>query len=210
MRYRLTFDASLTSTSLELIENCHTDTTPLLRRIFFHNAEFDVSASASALAAALLTRNYCGELAEFERPVGVEYARAIGLLAVQLVGVSPINGLDRSHATAERDIICAPARLDRLAWSPSEGIPLMSLDWSGDFIVPGTNSSTGYRQGRYFTNAGVIADETTVSIAVGLMHSGGLCRNLIVPLTEAGSAARFEPVCAALELVGIALRLVPS
>ena len=211
MRYGAHVDAALSSVSLTVSETCYTDSLPLIPQLFFNNAEFDISSNVFALASVILTRDYCGEIAEFASPgVGVEFARAMGIVCAQILSVTPIKGLDRAHSTAELDIVCAPARLNGLDWAPRDGVPPVLLDWSGDFIAPGTRSSEGFRQGHVFTNAGLIASEAVVSIAIGLMHGGGLCRNLVVPFVGSAETARLEPVRRALDIVGIALSFAPA
>jgi hypothetical protein len=88
---------------------------------------------------------------------------------------------------------------------PRDGITLVSLDWSGDFVTPGTRSSEGFRQGRIFTNAGLVGTETLVSIAIGLMQAGGHCRTLVVPAPDTEDATDYDRVRQALAIVGVAL-----
>lgn len=194
--------------TIDIKENCHTDAMPLVQQITVDNAEFDIRSGAFALAVALLVRRYCGDVINLEPgPLGLEYARAIGSLCERAVNVTPVAGLDRAHSTGELDVVCAPARMGSVVWTPPDTFPVLSVDWSGDPVEATSRRSQGHRQGRFFTNAALVTDETSVSIALGLMHAGSACRNLIVPAPKAAGKS-FDEVARALAMVGVALQLI--
>lgn len=210
MRYEANVDHQVLATSLTLSENCYTDSLPLTTELFFKNAEFAIDSGAFSLACIILTRRHLGERADFDgRNVGIEFARAMHVVCSRLLGVEPVKGADRTPSTPEVDIACAPARLGPLKIDVADGLPLVRVDWSGDTVDRNRRNSQGFAYGRYFTNAGLIADDTSVSIAIGLMHGGMRCRRLFVAATPDVEAGGYADIAAALHVVGIQLVLVP-
>ena len=211
MCYTAERDFDVTATTIRLAENCHTDAMPLVRELFFKNAEFDTSSAAFALACLVLTRQYVGEQAEYESMVlGIETMHAIAVMFPWLVNVQPIDAMNRVHALGELDIACGPARLAPLAVAASGHVPLITLDWSGDIVDQPSRSSAGFRLGRYFTNAGLITDDVSVSIAIALMHGGTALRNIYVRLPLEQPPQPYLALKAGLETIGIALNFVES
>jgi hypothetical protein len=208
MQFAASIDSVRSLTQISLRESCHTDTFPLTMNLFVANAEFDVRAGAFALGLAVLTRSYCGETASFPGPIGLEYARAIQVAVPQLLEVGTVNGFDRSLTTGDLDVVCFQARRERPKWTPTDGAAPMSIDWTGDVVDRAQRSSTGFHLGRYFTNFELVSDETTASIAIGLMHAGALCRNLVVP-SPRDMPRDVERLREALSIVGITLHLAP-
>lgn len=208
MRYEATMTTDVSATTLRLSESCHTDSTPLVSEIFFNNAEFNVASVGFALGCLVLTRRFVGEQVEFaSAPLGIEAAQAARALLPQLISAHPVNGMDRGQSTGELDIVCTPARQPSIWVESTDQVPIVPIDWSGDFVDPATRTSEGFRLGRIVTNAGLIADETSVSIAIGLMYSGKRCRSLHVRAASGAQAAEYEPICEALAMVGIALHV---
>jgi hypothetical protein len=209
MRYRATVDPLVSVTTLSLEESCHTDSTPLVSEIFFRNADFDTGSAAFAMACLILTRRFVGEDVAFARQtLGIETVRALRLMCPWVISLTPVEGMNRSHTRPELDVVCSPTRIGPLNVAPAGDTPLQHIDWSGDFVDRNTRRSAGFRLGRYFTNAGLVTDDTTVSIAVGLMHAGGLCRDLHVPAPPDGRADDYRTIQAALAVIGVSLNFV--
>lgn len=209
MRYVAGVDLEVSATTISLVESCHTDALPMVRELFFKNAEFDTGSAAFALACLVLTRDYVGEQAGFENArLGMAARNAAATMFPWLVNIEPVNAMDRGHALGELDIACGPARHAPLPVEPSGNVPLVMLDWTGDIADQQTRSSTGFRLGRYFTNAGLITDDVTVSIAIALMHGGHLLRNIHVRLPLELPSQPFLALKAGLQTMGIALHFV--
>ncbi len=202
-------DAELRVTTISLAESCHTDSFPIVQELFVAGAAFDTSSAAFALACVLLARRHIGEQLDFGgQAIGIETARAIRKICPQLEAVSPVNGLDRSHCTQELDISSGAARNDRFRVAGTDAVPLTHIDWSGDFVARQTRSSEGFCLGRYFTNAALVADECTVSIALALMHAGNACRSVYVQLPQDPPGLDHPRIREGLATVGIALHIL--
>lgn len=212
MRYEASVSSDLRLTHITLSESSHTDALPLVSEVFISDAEFDTESAAFTLACLILTRRFIGEDAAFATaPVGIETARAARRICPSLESIGPVNGLDRSHCTGEIDVICRLAGGPRmLSLGHVDQVPIVEIDWSGDFVKRETRNSAGFTLGRYFTNAALVADDTTVSVALGLMHAGKLCRNLYVHQPAEPIVKSFEPVVAGLALVGVSLQFLPA
>lgn len=203
-------DAELRVTTISLAESCHTDSFPIVQELFIAGAAFDTGSAAFAVACSLLARRHVGEQLDFGgQAVGIDTARAIRKICPQLEAVSPVNGLDRAHCTQELDIASGPARSDRFGVLGTDMVPLTRIDWSGDFVAHETRSSKGFSLGRYFTNAALVTDECSVSIALALMHAGNACRNVYVQWPQGAPGRDHLKIREGLATVGIALHILP-
>lgn len=212
MKYIATKDEKLAEVRIELSGNCYTDSTPLLPRMVFRKAPVDVSSQSLALAAAILTRTYCGEQFEFVgAKIGNDYAEAIRSVIGRDVNIGNVDGFHRKLSTAELDIIADEATSYRKSppkLSNLDSLPLTVVTWSGDFVDVTTKSSQEFTFGTYFTNAPLFASKELVNIAIGLIHGRDKCRRLFVRDSEEGP--RFEVLAQikeALRMVSIDLVL---
>jgi len=207
MRFVVTVDADTRCTAIDIAGNCFTDTLPLVQRVIFYNAEFNDAGPEMALAAAVLTRRYCGELFEMVGlKLPIDVAEAIRTLIPRATGVFPVDGTDCALSTGEQSIVFIEASQPRL---PVPG-PVLQIEWSGDFVDPATRRCGDFRYGRYLTNAALLADHVEVSIAIGLLEAGMKCGRPHVPLPRGVPSARYAEIVAALRLVAIDLHLVAT
>lgn len=210
MRYAVSFDSLTETTRIELSANCFLDSMPLVSTITIHNADADLGGPEIALAAAILTRDYCGDVFEVDGlAITPDLAEAIRIILPQTPNVAPINGMHRAlwAGTVEVAVSEAGAAFDAARTASSSGLPVMQVDWSGDFVDRETRSGAGHRYGRYVTNAGLVADPVEVSIAIALLHAGPQCRTIRVPVSGR-DPARYRPIAEALSVVAIGLELV--
>lgn len=199
------------ATTVWVSTNCYTDSLPLVSEIVFSGVEFDIKTNAFHLGTAVLLSEHAGEVVEYlDRKVGGDFAEAIRSVLRSHGNVAPLDTHDRALAAGEIDVACFPARYRNVSWPVTNDLtPLQLVDWSGDFVTPGTHSTQSQAVGRIFTNAGLVADETLVSICIGLMHAGNRVGRLLVPLAEGVPASRYAHVVRALAIAGVTLKLVP-
>jgi hypothetical protein len=204
MRYNASFAGNLGETRIELESNTYSDAYPMLRRLVFRKMPVDLKSQALALATAILTERYCGEVFEFSGVrVGSDYAEAIRTLLGERTNVVHVDGMNRAFSTGEIDVLSCRAT-DAMPRVTADGnTPLARVDWSGDFVDPETRSSSGFAFGNVQTNALYFADAFRVSVAIGLLFGRDRCRTLIVPAP--GPHARTGAIAEALRIVGITL-----
>ncbi len=208
MRFTPTYDADLGQTQIEWTSNCYTDALPLLRYWQIRKQEVDLTSQSLALATAVLAVDYIGDQFEFTGlRIGNDYAEAIEAVMGRRVAISNVDGLNRTIATSDVDVFAGPAT--EKSWTTSlpplaGDVPLIATTWSGDFVDPETRRSTGFAFGEYQTNARLFADETLVSIAIGLVHGRDRCRTLHIPHNET-DRSQFDHIRRALKIVGIHL-----
>ena len=210
MRYTPVIDARLGEVRIEIAADCYTDALPLLRHLQIRRLPVDLSCQSIALACALLTGERIGDHFEFAgMKIGGDYAEAIERVIGRRVVVAGVDGFDRTISSGDVDIHCAPAaaRSDVPDVRSATPIPFTNITWSGDFVARPSRRSTGFALGDYHTNAGLFADPTVVSIAIGLIHGRDRCRTLWVPATE-GSSSRMDAITAALRIVGVTLEII--
>lgn len=214
MRLNATYDDALGETQIELADTCYTDASPLVRRIVIRRADVDLKTQGLPLAAAILVAPFCGDQFEFAGTrIAGDYAEAIAMVIGRPVSVLGIDGFNRTISPGEIDIACYRAGTGAdtaFAPRPPDALPLTSTDWSGDFVDPRTRRSAGSALGEYYTNAALLADETLVSVAIGLIHGRDRCRTLIVPAPEKAGAERAARVARALRIVGVSVEFVPQ
>lgn len=210
MRYAARHDPLTETVSITLEANCFLDSAPLVPVLEFHNAAFDTAGPEMALACAILTRAFCGDVFELEDvAITPDLAEAIRTILPQTPNVGPVNGMNRALWAGSIEVFAAPAGTAGGPHGGASGLPVMQVDWSGDFVDPGTLSGAGHRYGRYLTNAGLVADPVEVSIAVALLHAGAQCRRIAVPLGERDPAC-YLPIARALAIMSITLELVET
>jgi hypothetical protein len=210
MLYRTELDDATGETHIELISNTFSDAWPMLKRITFRKASIDLKAQSLPLAAALLTRAYCGDVFEFEGVrIGSDYADAIQCLFSSRVNVLNVDGANRSFSTGELDFAVSKAGHERAMLRSPGRAPLVQIDWSGDFVDPEARSSQGFAYGGVHTNAQFFADDFTVSVAIGLLMARDRCATLAVA-PPARTSHDLKAVHEALRIVGVALETVPA
>jgi uncharacterized membrane protein len=124
-----------------------------------------------------------------------------------------IDGFNRTISPGEIDIACHRAGSSSdasFATRLPDALPLTTTDWSGDFVDRHTRRSAGSVLGAYYTNAALFADDTLVSVAIGLIHGRDRCRTLLVPAPEKPAAERAARVARALRIVGVSVEFVPQ
>lgn len=209
MLYRVEYSKATSTVSVLLSENCTTDTLPLVSTIFFENADFDVQDDVFYLACAFLTREYCGEHFELAKHnLKADFVAAIHKLIPAVATVAPIERAHHALAKAEVDIACWPSTTRSFVPPSVTEVTMEGITWSGDPVDRQSRTSDGYVQGRYFTNAHLIADATTVSIAIALMQGGIRTRNIYVPQTSTLTADSVAPLFETLADVGIQLSIL--
>jgi hypothetical protein len=186
----------------------------MLPRVIIRRSEVDLKTQSLALACAILTAPYCGDQFEFAGlRIAGDYAEAITAVIGRPVSVLGIDGFNRAISPGEIDIACYPAGLNAdtafTARLP-DALPLTTTDWSGDFVDARTRRSAGSVLGEYYTNAGLFADDTLVSIAIGLIHGRDRCRTLFVPASDKGATDVMARMARALRIVGVSLEFVPQ
>ncbi|WIJ24027.1 hypothetical protein [Devosia sp. RR2S18] len=211
MRYTATYDAALGETCVELTSNCYTDALPLLSTIIFRKQEVDLKSQSLALACAILTARYCGEVFEFDGiKIGGDYAEAIRMVLRPGVNINGVDGHFRTISTGDVDIVCEKARADGhapIANRLRDTVPLTRVDWSGDFVARSTRSSTNHAFGQMHTNAEFFADQATVSTALALLHGRDRVRNIYVECPS-NDATDLKPIASSLSTVAIGLELL--
>jgi hypothetical protein len=208
MRYSASFVGGLGETRIELASNTYADAYPMLRRLVFRKMPVDLKSQGLALAVAILTERYCGDVFEFSGiRVGSDYAEAIRTVLGEGTNIVNVDGMNRTFATGELDVVACNAAQPVPRVSGDGGTPLARIDWSGDFVDAETRSSSGFAFGAVQTNALYFADAFRVSVAVGLLFARDRCRTLHVP---EGQTSRQGALVEALRIVGVRLETVRS
>lgn len=205
MLYKASYFEPLGETRIELVANSHSDSWPMLRRLIFRKTPIDLGTQSLPLAAAILTRAYCGDVFEFAGiKIGSDYADAIRVLLPAQANVVNVDGFNRSFSTGEVDVAVNRAGKAATSESHAGNIPLARVDWSGDFVDVTTRNSAGFAFGTVQTNAALFADPFSVSVAVGLLHGRDRCGKLFVspPATD---RRHYDAVSQALRIVGVTL-----
>ena len=207
MKYVATYAEDIGEARIELQSNSYSDAFPMLRRILLRKIAVDFTSPTTAVATAILTARYCGEVFDFPGVrIGGDYADALRIILGERTNVLGVDGMMRTLTTGELDITVGEApggpRLE-----PADSTPLLNVDWSGDFVDPRTRSSKGFVFGGIQTNALFFADTTRVSIAMALLAGRERCRNIHV---IASSDAGLETIVRALQVIGVTLVLIPE
>lgn len=212
MKFEASYDPVLGETRVELASNCYTDALPMLPVIIFRQQDIDLKSQSLPLAVAILTARYCGEVFEFAgTKIGVDYADAIRMVLREGANINNVDGHFRTISTGEVDVVCEKARGDRgtpVVPRLPDTIPLTRLDWSGDFVFPETRSSALHAFGQVHTNAEFFADQTRVSIALGLLYGRDRVRNLYVEGPAEDGVGELGGIGAALATVAVDLCLL--
>jgi hypothetical protein len=208
MRYAPSFVSSLGEARIEFNSNCYTDAYPLLATLWIRKLPVDLHAPTFALAGAILSSRYCGSVFEFGGVrLGEDYAEAIRIVLGRDVNVLNVDGLNRSLATAEQDVIASRAGRAIPATKSVDGTPIARVEWSGDFVDAATATSAGFFFGGVQTNALYFADEARVSVAMALLFGRDRCRDITIA-ADARTRKALVPVGDALRVVGISLSIV--
>ncbi len=208
MRYSGSFAGTLGETRIELSANNYSDAFPLLRRLIFRKMPIDLRSQGLALACAVLTDKYCGDIFEFaDIKIGNDYAEAIRTIVGRQLNILNVDGLNRSLSSGELDVWAGEAGRSNREAQPFDNIPMACVEWSGDFVNSASHSSKGFVFGATQTNAAFFAHPLRVSIAVGLLFGRDRCRNLYVPADNT-PAKEQDKIREALKIVGVSLELV--
>lgn len=209
MRYTATYNAALGETCVELTSNCYTDAFPLLSRIIFRQQEIDLKSQSLALACAILTAPFCGEVFDFDGiKIGGDYAEAIRMVLRPGTNINGVDGGFRTISAGEVDVICNKARSEfggSLVRHQRDTVPLICLTWSCDFVSPVTRTSASFAFGQIHTNAQFFADEATVSIALALLQGRDRLRNIHIEQFDASDSPNLPVVANSLATVAIGL-----
>lgn len=203
MRYTASHVGSLGEVRIDVASNCYSDALPLLQQIWFRKLPVDFQSPTLALAAAILTADYCGSVFDFAGvKLGEDYAEAIRTVLGGSVIVQNVDGLNRALTTGELDIVVGRAGQPLPAVTPSDATPVVRLDWSGDFVDRGTATSAGFFFGAVQTNAHHFSNDARVSIATALLFGKEKCRDIYV----AEPARNWTQVSSALHGIGVGIR----
>lgn len=207
MRYAASFLNALGETRIEFSSNCYTDAYPLLSTLTVRKLPVDLHAPTLALAAAILSAELCGNIFEFSGVrLGDDFAEAIRIVLGHEVSVLNVDGLGRSIATAEQDVVVGRAGRALPSIVPADGAPVARIEWSGDFVDVETASSTGFFLGGIQTNALYFANEPRVSVAMALLYGRERCRDIAIA-ADGATRRSLAPVAQALRVVGISLHM---
>jgi hypothetical protein len=205
MRYSASFLSTVGETRIEFSSNCYTDAYPLLSTLTVRKLPVDLHAPTLALAIAIVSADLCGNIFDFAGVrLGDDFAEAIRIVLGREVSVLNVDGLGRSLATAEQDVVVGRAGRSPPSISPVGGMPIARVEWSGDFVDVETASSTGFFFGGIQTNALYFANEARVSVAMALLFGRERCRDIAIA-ADAGTRKSLTSVAEALRVVGISL-----
>jgi hypothetical protein len=206
MRCTLQLDAYRTA-RLTWMETGYTEALPMTDGIVVHGVDAAVDAASIALAAGALLRTYVGESFELELEIepyggiGLDVADALRLLLGPSTHIGPVLAAQRTLSTRSYDVVAGPAaRFPRVEAGNRD--LLLEVAWSGDFVDPERRTSIGHRFGTFFTNAALVADDFSVSVALALLAHGPAIRRLYVAPPAGG---RDEAMEQALACYGITL-----
>ncbi len=191
------------------VENCDTDSWPLVSEIVFRRYQGTFDPELGAVAAAILFSGHCGTVAEFDGVnVGLEAAKGIRCVAPEIDEVLPIDGRKKEMTQGGRTMVVVEA-----AEAFDAGIDLRSLGrsaravtWSGDPVPPDSRDSSEYVCGEIFTNARLVAGGMETSVALALLIGGRSLRDIHVATPKGADPEVFDRVAEGLDCVGIKLR----
>jgi len=205
MRYAASFLGSVGETRIEFTSNCYTDAYPMLSTLTVRKLPVDLHAPTLALAMAIVSADLCGSVFDFAGVrLGDDFAEAIRIVLGRDVTVLNVDGLGRSLATAEQDLVVGRAGRAFPTITPARGMPVARVEWSGDFVDTQAASSTGFFFGGIQTNALYFTNEARVSVAMALLFGRERCRDIAIA-ADAATRKSLIPVAEALRVVGISL-----
>ncbi len=214
MKCVISFNAALGETAVSFESNCHTDTLPLIKSALFRRQPVNAASQSFALAMAILVADYCGDYFEAGNiAIGADYADAIRQVLGKQANLTPTNPLHRSLATHDLEVACAQAgEANSFQALATEGrsVPLSTVTWSGDFVHSERRNSDNNQIGTYFTNATLLTDQTSLSVAIALIHGEDHAGRIYVPRPEEGIGKRHGQLAEALQAVAISLHYVGS
>ena len=209
MKFKLEHRGDLRAIIITATENCDTDTRPFVNTAEFRQFDGDFDLSLGCVAASILFSDWCGELMEFQSPIGLDYRSAVKTVVDDATDVFPIDAAKREFADGRDTLLVGEAnRLVQNGFSPTQGTPARAITWSGDYAVladkQGPRDSV---QGQMFTNATLVASSTKISVAIGLLVGGRNLREIRVPDVVEQERQSLERMALSLDEIGI--RLVP-
>ena len=209
MKCVVSVNAALGETAISFESNCHTDTLPLIKQVLFRRQPVNTASQSFALAMAILAADYCGDYFEVANlAIGSDYADAIRQVLGKHINLNPTNPMHRSLATHEVEVACGRAdqiRRFTAMTADQRAVPLSTVTWSADFVDPETRTSHNNQIGTYFTNATLMTDATSVSVAVALMHGEDHAGRIYVPRPSGTLGKRHGMLVDALQAVAISL-----
>ncbi|MEX1180235.1 MAG: hypothetical protein WEB63_05410 [Cucumibacter sp.] len=198
MKIEVGHQAEIGAVVMRCVENCDTDSRPFVSELQFRHCPASFDAMTACVAAALVFSDFCGELIEFSGvSIGLDHRNAIEAIVPQASGIHPVDASKKDIRQGRDVLVVAEAgRLVRTPLRVAEFAQAARLiTWSGDFIVAGAPDGASYVGGQVFTNAGLVAGDTAVSLAVGLLVGGRNARMLHVgrpDSLEKAIAARYR------------------
>jgi hypothetical protein len=205
MLYKAEFLETVGETRIQWTSNTYSDAWPMLRHVSFRKLPIDLNTQSVALATALLTRTYCGDIFEFAGlKIGSDYSEAIRCVLGQPVNILGVDGHSRNLAISEISVLTGKAGETPAKYVHAGQAPLARVDWSGDFVDQTSRSSAGFAFGAVQTNAAFFAAPFLVSVAIGLLFGRDRCASLTVS-TPAENRRQYNLVRDALGIVGIGL-----
>ena len=115
------------------------------------------------------------------------------------------RGLAASDMVVFSQKACGVATSAMTEYHNSSSVPLVSIDWFGDFVDPVRHDSLCSQIGLYYTNAGFVAGSEFVSVALALLHGGDSVSRIIVPVGSNPLTTRHDRVVNGLRMVAIDL-----
>lgn len=186
-------------------ENCDTDAWPLVSTVEVRHLRMPVDEAAAQVVGALLFASYCGELLEFgQARIGLDHLNAVKAIVPLAHDVYPVDSRNRTVGLGRDTIIVAPAAIRSTPFRDGAiGEPARLVTWSGDFVDFASRQPRRHVEGQIFTNARLVADEATVSVAVGMLVGGRDLMDLHVACRDAAGARAVARIGEALEGIGI-------
>lgn len=193
--------------TISISESNYSDSLPFVSEIFVRGLSIKSDDSAAVLAALVLVHEYIGDTLELPFPIGVPFAEAIRIICPQTSSIGPVRGQNRSPSTGEVEVLSRRARANPQN-APQHAPGTLTVDWHGDFVMGSEDgvTSVNFAYGRLFTNAGLVANEPLVDIAMALFAVGSRLGRLNVPsLVGCKANSSLGRLRHALEVVGVTL-----
>ena len=209
MKISPTHDKGANLLLVSAVENCDTDSWPLVPQLLFRHYRSTLDLELGAIAAAILFARHCGSVAEFDGArISIDAARAIRGILPEVEELLPINGMKRDISQGVATLIVGEAgrMFDGGGNTGRIGRSARAVTWSGDFVTPTGRNSTECVGGDIFTNATLVAASTEISVALALLVGGRGIRDIYVPRPAGSEREDFQRIAAGLELIGIKLR----
>jgi hypothetical protein len=206
-------DKSVNILTLSSVENCDTDSWPIVPDIQFRHFRGAPDAEFAAIAGAILFASHCGSVIEFANArLSIDSARVVRRMVPHLEELAPINGAKRDISQGTLTLIVGEAgRVLRGGIVPANfGQSARMVTWSGDFVGVDKCNSTSHVGGEIFTNAGLVTNGTAISVALALLVGGRTLREIYVPATPEAEREGWERLREGLEFIGIKARTLET